>query len=230
MNNTKKEFSKYLKEVNEYFDVISTLDKGSCKLICTNIIGEEYIKIIDENLVKILKANCFLLLYNLIEATIRNSINAIIRSIHAEKMTFKNLSEKLRTIWINQELRNLNKEPINIDSIRENISDIAKKILNDELLKFEDKCVKISGNLDAQKIRDIAKKFGYTESKDGYKLLIIKKKRNDLAHGEVTFSEIGKDYTINDLINFKDETEKYLNDVLINIDSYLNNKIFLFSK
>lgn len=224
MNETRKEFSKYLEEVNKYFEIISVLDEGSCKLVIINILGQEKIKSIDDSLIKILKANCFLLLYNLIEATIRNSIQAIIRSIHTEKMTFKNISENLRSIWINQELKNLNE-----NSIRKNITDIAKKILNDELLNFEDTCIKISGNLDAQKIREIAKSFGYKESKNGSGLLTIKKKRNDLAHGAVTFSDIGKEYSSKDLIKYKEETAKYLNDVLCKIDEYINKKLFYLS-
>jgi len=51
--------------------------------------------------------------------------------------------------------------------------------------------------------------------------LTIKNKRNHLAHGEYTFAEIGKDYTVGDLVKFKDKTELYLTEVLSNIDSYL---------
>ena len=40
-----------------------------------------------------------------------------------------------------------------------------------------------------------------------------KNKKNRLAHGEQTFYEVGKDFSVNDLFAFKDETFKYLSDV-----------------
>lgn len=226
MQNTKNEFIKRLSEVNIYFETIELLDKGSCKFVCMDINGIIIEKYIDPNLSKILKANGFLLLYNLIEATIRNSINAIINSVHAENMTFRMLSERLRILWLNQEIRGLKDNSFNVKILREKMTDISTKILSDELLIFKNECVNISGNIDAQEIRNIAKQFGYSESRNGSGLLTIKEKRNKLAHGEFTFADVGQDYSVGDLLRFKQETEAYLNDVLSQIESYINNKVF----
>jgi hypothetical protein len=57
---------------------------------------------------------------------------------------------------------------------------------------------------------------------DGRNLVTIKNKRNDLSHGEYTFSDIGKDFTVNDLKNFKNETLAYLSDVINNIEQFIN--------
>lgn len=59
---------------------------------------------------------------------------------------------------------------------------------------------------------------------NGRDLVIIKEKRNKLAHGQFTFSEIGRDYTINELIGFKNNTKNYLDNVLSEIESYINYK------
>ena len=77
MKTTRAEYTKRLKEVTLYFDTIKLLDNGDCSIICKDINGIVKEKIIDNELAKIMKANGFLLLYNLIEATIRNSISAI---------------------------------------------------------------------------------------------------------------------------------------------------------
>ena len=215
MINTKHEYNKRLSEVEIYFDTLALLDKGSCKIICTDIIGNILDKDIDNNLSTILKANGFLLLYNLIEATIRNSINAIFESVHSKNITFKHLTDNLRKLWIRQEVKNIKYE---------DIFNLSKKILENELILFKAECVNISGTIDAQKIRDIAKQFGYQEAKDGRDLITIKEKRNKLAHGEYTFSEIGKDYTVRDLIKFKDNTKSYLDSVLSNIEQYINSE------
>lgn len=71
MNNTKVEYQKRLSEVEIYFDTLTLLDKGSCKIVCIDILGKQLDKDIDTNLSTILKANGFLLLYNLVEPNYR---------------------------------------------------------------------------------------------------------------------------------------------------------------
>ena len=220
MKTTRAEYTKRLKEVTLYFETIKLLDNGDCSIICKDINGGTTEKIIDGELAKIMKANGFLLLYNLIEATIRNSISAILNSISIDKLTFKLLSDNLKKLWINQEI-NKTKD---ISKFKEKVSELSEKILNDKLLEFSNECVNISGNIDAQRIREIAKKFGYLEPKDGRGQQTIKDKRNQLAHGEFTFSDIGKNYTSNDLIDYKSEVVTFIENVLNNVETYINAK------
>lgn len=222
MNNARNEFNKRLHEVDLYFDTLQLLDKGDCTIKCVDILGNENEKKIDNELSTILKANGFLLLYNLIEATIRNSIDAVLNSIHASSVTFRDLSDNLKKIWIKQESR-----IITGDKNHEKIMMIAKAILDNEILSFERDCINISGNIDAQKIREILKQFGGKEISNGRDLKTIKDKRNNLAHGEFTFSEIGKDYTVRDLIDYKDETKKYLSNVLDEMQDYIGKQKYL---
>lgn len=220
MKTTRAEYTKRLNEVTLYFETIKLLDNGDCSIICKDINGGTTEKIIDGELAKIMKANGFLLLYNLIEATIRNSISAILNSISIDKLTFKLLSDNLKKLWINQEI-NKTKD---ISKFKEKVSELSEKILNDKLLEFSNECVNISGNIDAQRIREIAKKFGYLEPKNGRGLQTIKDKRNQLAHGEFTFSDIGKNYTSNDLIEYKSEVVTFIENVLNNVETYINAK------
>ncbi len=220
MKTTRAEYTKRLNEVTLYFETIKLLDNGDCSIICKDINGGTTEKIIDGELAKIMKANGFLLLYNLIEATIRNSISAILNSISIDKLTFKLLSDNLKKLWINQEI-NKTKD---ISKFKEKVSELSEKILNDKLLEFSNECVNISGNIDAQRIREIAKKFGYLEPKNGRGLQTIKDKRNQLAHGEFTFSDIGKNYTSNDLIDYKSEVVTFIENVLNNVETYINAK------
>ncbi|MBP5400186.1 MAG: hypothetical protein J6Y35_00985 [Bacteroidales bacterium] len=104
---------------------------------------------------------------------------------------------------------------------------IAKSILDNEILSFKRDCINISGNIDAQKIRDIIKQFGGNEISNGRDLKTIKDKRNNLAHGEFTFSDIGKDYTVSDLIVYKNEASNYLSNVLDEIQKYIDNQKYL---
>lgn len=223
MNNARNEYYKRLHEVELYFTTLQLLDKGKCSIKCVNILGEEEIMEVDTELSTILKANGFLLLYNLIEATVRNSIDAILNSIHSSAITYQSLSDKLKKIWLKQEVRGLG----NDEKSQERIMSIAKTVLDNEILLFEKDCINISGNIDAQKIREILKQFGGNEISNGRDLKTIKEKRNKLAHGEFTFIEIGKDYSVRDLIDYKNETKDYLSNVLDEIQDYIDNHKYL---
>ena len=145
MKTTRAEYTKRLKEVTLYFDTIKLLDNGDCSIICKDINGIVKEKIIDNELAKIMKANGFLLLYNLIEATIRNSISAILNSISTDKLTFKLLSDNLKKLWINQEINNTK----DISKFKEKVSELSEKILNDSLLEFSQECINISVHIPA---------------------------------------------------------------------------------
>lgn len=218
MNNTRAEYSKRLHEVEIYFDTLKFLDGGDCTIKRIDILGNDTNKEIDTELLTILKANGFLLLYNLVESTVRKSIEAIINSMHSSSVTFRNLSEELRKLWIRQEVKNANDEKV---------LSIANTVLENKLIKFKNEFINISGNIDAQEIRKILKKVGGKEVSNGRSLKAIKDKRNNLAHGEFSFSEIGRNYTVSELLAYKDETKDYLTKVLDEIQLYIDNQKFL---
>jgi len=79
-----------------------------------------------------------------------------------------------------------------------------------------------SGNLDAREIRNISRKIGFSEVSNGRNLNEIKNKRNRLAHGEQTFYGVGKDYSLQDLTEFKDETFTFLQEFIDNVKQFMN--------
>ncbi len=226
MNNVRFEFQKRVGEINLYFNAIELLDAGSCKLNCEKIDGSVLDFVIDSELSKILKANGFILLYNLMEATIRNSIDAVISSMHSDQVKYSDLSVELKKLWLNQEINSVKDLSVNIGAIKSSLLQIMETIIQNELLVFNSECVKISGNIDARIIRQISKQLGCKIVPDGSSLLKIKEKRNKLAHGEFTFTDIGKDYTINDLLDLKLKTIDYLNLVIDEIEWYDFNKSY----
>jgi hypothetical protein len=96
MKNTKVEFEKRIEEIDKYFQFLTTIDKGTCNIHCISVDGVISNDPIDVELIKILKANGFILLYNLIEATIRKSLEAIFNAIYTENLTFQQLSDNLK--------------------------------------------------------------------------------------------------------------------------------------
>jgi ribonucleotide reductase beta subunit family protein with ferritin-like domain len=95
MDSVDSDFNKRKDEVNEYFSFLEKLNNDSIKL---NYIKENTIEefIISTKLHNIFIANTFLLLYNLVESTIRNSIVTIYNKIQDDEITYNNLSEEIK--------------------------------------------------------------------------------------------------------------------------------------
>ncbi|VEP16911.1 conserved hypothetical protein [Hyella patelloides LEGE 07179] len=68
-----EDFDERAQEVSKYFFLLQNLEQGSIQLAMGNV-KHQKVKKIDTELEKTLKATGFLLLYNLIESTIRNAI------------------------------------------------------------------------------------------------------------------------------------------------------------
>lgn len=198
-------------------NAVKLLDAGTCSIQCVDILGQSSSMQIDDELSKILKANSFILLYNLIESTIVNSIKAVSNSIQNDELTYEQLSESIKRLWIKQEARKIREKNQSIELVQR----IAETILNWEFLSLQVDSVSISGNIDTQEIRKITQQIGWEQSKDGRELVTIKNKRNNLAHGEYTFSDIGKEYSIKDLEELKNKTLLYLDDVLSKVETYI---------
>lgn len=110
------------------------------------------------------------------------------------------------------------------ETLREYVFNLTRDILNKETIIFSKDNMDFSGNLDAKKIRNLATKFGFESSPNGRNLVEITRKRNRLAHGEQTFYEVGKDFTVNEIELFKNETFNYLEDVISKIERFISEK------
>jgi hypothetical protein len=213
-----------LSEVENYFSFLSILgdhENTRLKYKKDDDLVEEKISIQLQN---ILIANGFLLLYNVIEATVRHSILEIYYAIEDNGISFEQLSESLKKIWIEQSTDNLKEGNFKQDTLRDSILNITESILTKETIFLSKDKFDFSGNLDAQKIRELATKYGFYMPSDGRNLVTIKNKRNHLAHGEFTFSDIGKDFTVGELDHFKDETLVFLSDVINKIEKFIIDK------
>ena len=71
-----QDFNELSEEVSKYFIFLQDLEQGKVKLI-KEIQGNNKANKIDVELENTLKASAYLLLYNLIESTMKNAIEAI---------------------------------------------------------------------------------------------------------------------------------------------------------
>jgi len=229
MDNTKDNFNIRKNEINEYFSFLTKIDKDDTKLkYKQNFSDNSFIEeSISANLQRVFIANSFLILYNLVESTIRNSIVEIYNKIQEDEITYNLLSENLKKIWLQKTTKKFKNNNLSEKTIQDNIKSIIENIVDNEIIELTKDDIDISGNIDAQKIRDLAKEIGFDKTDDerkGANLVTIKNKRNHLSHGDFTFYDIGKDYTIREIINYKNETIEYLSNVIEKIEIFITNK------
>lgn len=134
------------------------------------------------------------------------------------------MSENLKKIWIKQTTDNLKEGNYKPETLSNYVFDLAKDILNNEIIILSKENMDFAGNLDAQKIRDLANNIGFNISPDGRNLVEIKIKRNRLAHGEQTFYDVGRNISVEQLFIFKDKTFTYLSDVIEKIETFIRDK------
>ncbi len=225
MDNTREDFNTRKDEIENYFKFLKIFDYDNTRLQYS-IDGIVHFERIESRFLTILLANAFLILYNLIESTVRNSIIELYLKIEEENISFDRLNENLQKIWIKQETDNLQEGNFRQETLREYVMNIAKTIIRKETIKLSKDSIDFSGNLDAQKIRDLAKQIGFNETRNGRNLVSIKEKRNRLAHGEQTFYDVGKDYSVSDLIDLKNEAFQYLNDIIQKIEDFIDNESY----
>ncbi|MEE9385398.1 MAG: MAE_28990/MAE_18760 family HEPN-like nuclease [Nannocystaceae bacterium] len=86
-----------------------------------------------------------------------------------------------------------------------------------------------SGNVDAKKIRETAKAYGFSDKGcvDGQVLRQVKEHRNDLAHGVESFQDLGKELAAEQLRGLAVTVLWYLRSVLGNVETYLSTQAYL---
>ena len=239
MKKAKSDFGKRKAEINKYFEFLEKLHKDTPKISYSELGKTKTFKI-DLKLKRILRANGFLLIYNLVESSCRNSIWEILTAVKSEKLSFTKLSQEVQDLWIKQKIKNLREA--NDSTLKKNFQELAEEIISNSIIEFkvalekleagETNVFDISGNIDAKKIREIAtvcgfnSKVGKARERAGVCLETIKTNRNYLAHGRKTFTECGQAPTVQDMISYKNDAISYLEGVMLNIENYINNTNF----
>ncbi|KAF0250241.1 MAG: hypothetical protein FD167_354 [bacterium] len=242
MKRVKDDFDKRKDELNKYFDFLSKLDKDKPTLHYSEK-GVPDTHSVDSELEKILKANGFLLIYNLVESFCRNFIIEILTEIQGNNLTLEKLSEKAQKIWIGQKVKNNEDNKTSSKKLENLFYDMATHIFNNTVIEFSEIIKKIeteerfdafglSGSINADKIRKLALMYGFHHitppkaEKAGEDLDQIKDFRNKLAHGRITFADCGKDKSVIDMIKYKNNAIEYLEGVLLNIEEYIKKRAF----
>ncbi|MEG4520006.1 MULTISPECIES: MAE_28990/MAE_18760 family HEPN-like nuclease [unclassified Microcoleus] len=225
-----RDFNRRLAEIQKYFELVERIEElGAFSTNSITFPSGEYI--VDSDLQKILKSHCYLLLYNLVESSIRNGITAIHDVILIEQLTYKDLSPKIKKMWcLNDLSKSFTDSYIKKDTVADNLHKLLKSVLDDEMVSLNTSNIPISGNLDATTINELIHMYGFVgnlevPSREINPILNrLVKVRCDLAHGNVSFCDASNQISWSKLVDDKDKLVIYLTHMLNNIDDYIDSK------
>ncbi len=217
MQSVKNEFSRRKEEINQYFAFLQKIENGEIPATIP--------------LPAVMRATCILLLYNLLESTVILAIDHIHITISTEDtLRFEEAIDEMKKIWIEYKYKNFEDEHRGSDRIFNILQQLEKDIIDiydakskkKEYLK-KVKGVSFAGKIDAKQVLTFAQKYGFASNKrvEGKRLAQIKHKRNDLAHGEISFQDCGNSYAFDEVKTFKKETFLFLQEFLNNIEDFL---------
>ena len=244
-----RDFHKRVAEIDKYFELVDRIEQlGAFSANSIIFPSGEYT--VDSDIQKILKSHCYLLLYNLIESSIRNGITAIHDAILIDELTYRDLSPKMKKIWtLNDLSKSFRDTYIKKETIANNLQDAIRSVLENEVVTLDPTNIPISGNLDAKTIKELIDMYGFygnlgVPAKEIDDILnFVVKIRCDLAHGNVSFCDASNKIIWNQsnsnannnekvyryLIDDKENVVKYLTHMLQNIDNYIDNKGYKLS-
>lgn len=218
MTTVQNDFLDRVREIEVYLKLVEDLELKQSVVLRKSTMRSAYNKRKQDELLRTMKASALLLLYNLMESTVTNAIEAVYDELEHNGITYNQCRLEVRKLM----LKNLKQH--NVDKIVLKLSPIEKSIVHEPFKKDGI----VSGNVDAKEIRAITEQYGMKRPRaNGDDLRTIKDHRNDLAHGVKSFSDVGKAYTVQDIQRFKKHIAKYLKAFLSNVNTYLSNQEYM---
>jgi hypothetical protein len=215
MTTVQEDFESRVSEIEAYFEFVERVDAGDTLLVASANGLPAYTAAARDDLLRTFRASAILLLYNLMESTVTNAVEAIFDELSTQGIQFNDCRSEVRRVVLTN-LKQHNPGEI-LPELQRLSSDIITKTFK------KDKVV--SGNVDARRIKELSDEYGINHpAADGNDLLTVKTSRNDLAHGSKSFAEVGRTFTIADIIRIKDKVIAYLTAMLANVTAYIENQ------
>lgn len=195
------------KDINILIDRLYELDKVTGVTVKKNI----------------MKSTIIMILYNIIESMLTQLLDYLHDILSQEK--FSSCRKEIQLIYLKYY----------IDELKQKNLKILNKFIFDSIkipsfLDFNRKYNIFSGNVDLRKIKEILKIYGITVFKKDFKdetLLMIKNKRNALAHGEIQYHQACRDYTVAEIEKKTKITKDILIKLIKGIDHYITKQLYL---
>lgn len=215
-------FDERKEEIEFYYSILIEMDCEDSTAINT---------INNQLLLRIMKSNFILMLYNLVEATVTTGMLEIFNQVKCDACTYSAVIDELKNIWRDYQVKQVYSQASLLKTYTGKVKEIVEQITANTPLILAKGMLNINGNLNAKKIKDLCDSYRirYRVSDDKAYLEQVRLKRNSLAHGDESFSQCARDLTISDLEDIKDTIFLFINGIIEGMENYCDNKLYLTS-
>ena len=222
MQNTLSIFTDRKKEIKFYFSIMVKIGNGSLDIHTDD----------NTRFYKIMKSNFLLMLYNLVEACIVTGMMEIYEDLKNDGCPYNQVIREIQEVWSKYKINKIYGSATGRTAYEKCVKKIIQEIITNSPIVLSKGALGISGNLNAKKIKDICDRHGirYNLKNQGEYLEFVRRGRNNLAHGDVSFSDCARDLTISDLENIKDDVFLFLSSILGGMKNYYDKKLYKRSK
>lgn len=225
MDSFREDFDIRSGEILAYLDLLRFIELAGAELLSSDDFDNKFA--ITAQSRQTLKGTVYILLYNLIESNMREAICFIHETIYDRNIHFDRLKKELKS----EIFKRLKNDSVSVESL---VNGLTEKGISSGISygTFNKKKL-FSGNIDREEIKEKSQVYGfsintdYIHTKHGEKLSTVKQHRNDLAHGNVSFAELGKNVSYQDLEDVSLEIIAYLDSIANNIEHYINTNGYL---
>ena len=206
-------------DVDAHFRCLSFIDGGesykNLPIIDSNDGRQMYV---DQLMQCCMKGQTMVVLYNMVESSICECLNYIYDAVADDGLTYAELTDEMRRMWT------LSCKRANL--LEKDMDEASKMPMK---TKFAELAINISGSIDIRKIYDAFGKHGCIIDLDkreayGNSFLVVKNKRNQLAHGNTSFSQCGSAYLLRDLEKIKQDIVAFITIVIEATKSFVEDK------
>ena len=175
----------------------------------------------------VIRSNVKIMIYNIIEFTVTSLIRAIYDRIKNENCGYVEVSEKLRALWHRTQMRALSDPSASNDTAVRISKQLLDEAIANSVLRLDVRKTISGGNLDGNKILKLFDDHGVlvnvadAEFKAN-ELKDIKDRRNDLAHGSVSFAEASNQVTTSELASLINHVDSFLAQLRKDVIAYLD--------
>lgn len=228
MKSTCNIYDDRVKEINFYYAALEQLD-----FEVNELAEADKPKYRQDIFLKISKANALLMIYNLVESTVLNGIEEIYDKVRANGVTYSSIRQELQNIWFSYKFGQVYRQPeSHYESYKKRAFEMVNSIIQEEAIELNRNALPISGNLNAEKIFKVCNSHGIDYKPDksckgGNRLEDVRLKRNGLAHGNLSFVECGREYSLSDLTEIKEQTYVFLSGLLDEMGKYYDSDSYL---
>ena len=233
MKSTRSTYNERIAEIDFYYDALMQLDTEIAEVAGT--LNEQKTKYKDDIFLRISKANALLMIYNLVESTVLNGMEEIYDKVKDNGATFSTVRREIQDIWFSYKFGQVYRQPeAHYISYRSKALEIVNSIMLGEPIELSRDALLIGGNLDADRIFKVCNSHGIKYKPDkackgGERLEDVRIKRNGLAHGNLSFAECGREYSLSDLIEIQNQTYIFLSGLLDEMEKYYENESYLLN-